>query len=124
MNEYSYVTPKPMIEVDTDLCGNAILCLKCVKACLDSGPNCIGFMNSDTPTVGPGAPEKLEDIHHQIISANMINCNGCEKCVEICPRKALKLIMPEMQQPADKVQRCDIVFCVTNRDGSTISPRD
>jgi NAD-dependent dihydropyrimidine dehydrogenase PreA subunit len=119
MDNYYYMTPRPMIEVDTDLCGNAILCLKCVKACLDAGPNCIGFINSDTPPVGPDAPQKLEDI-----STCMVNCNGCGKCVAACLKGALKLIVPEPQQPAERVQRCDIVFCVTKRDGSVTMPRD
>ncbi|MDD5171115.1 MAG: hypothetical protein PHN75_20025 [Syntrophales bacterium] len=124
MDNYSYATPRPLIEVDTDRCGNAVLCLKCVKACLDAGPNCIGFINTDTPPVGPDAPQELEDIQHQIISTCMVNCNGCGKCVVACQKGALRLVMPERQQPADRVQRCDIIYCVTKKDGTVVMPRD
>ena len=124
MEEYIYNTPRPVIYYDAEACGNAILCLKCVKACLDTGHNLIGFMNTDSPPVGETAPGRLEDIHHMIIFSGMINCNGCKNCVDACPKNALTLEMPEPRLPAPRVQRSDTVFCVTNRDGSFTIPRD
>lgn len=124
MEDYNYNTPRPVIYCDAEVCGNAILCLKCVKACLDTGYNLIGFMNTDPPPVGEKAPEKLEDIQHMIVFSGMINCPACKKCIEACPKNALTLQMPEACLPAGKVQRSDTVFCVTNRDGSVTIPRD
>ena len=124
MEEYIYSTPRPVINYNVEACGNAILCLKCVQACLDTGHNLIGYMNTDSPPVGENAPRRLEDIHHTIIFSGMINCNGFGRCVEACPKNALALEMPEPRSPAPKVQRSDTVFCVTNRDGSVTIPRD
>jgi len=121
---YTHTTPRPVLSVDEEACGDAILCLKCVETCLEAGPNCIGFINIDTPPVGDNAPQRLEDIPHKIITSVMINCNGCGKCVEACPKGALKLEMPEPQVPATRVQRSDIVFCGTLRDGTRVFPRD
>lgn len=123
MEDYSYSVPRPVIDYDAEACGNAVLCLKCVKACLDTGHNLIGFMNTDDPPVGENAPKRLEDIHHMIIFSGMINCPGCGKCIDACPKKALTLVMPEPREHAAKVQRSDIVFCVTNKDGSVTIPR-
>jgi ferredoxin len=122
--EYRHITPRPVVTVDEAACGNAILCLKCVKACLDVGFNCIGFMNTAPPLMGENAPQRLEDIRHRIIFSGMGNCNGCGKCIEMCPKGALTLQMPEPQVPTTKIQHTDTVFCGTLRNGTKVFPRD
>lgn len=116
-----YVTPRYKINVDEDVCGNAVLCLKCVKTCLDAGHNCMGFVNKDVPETGENAPKKLEDIDHRVFAAFLTNCNGCGKCVDICPKNALSIIVPEPQLPRIIIPtEPSIIACYTLADGTVI----
>ncbi len=119
-----YTTPRYRIYVDEDVCGNAILCLKCVKSCLDHGPNCLGFANKDIPPVGEGAPKTLQEIDHRIVTGFMIMCDGCEECIHICPKGALSIERPEPREPAARIERGDIIFCHTLRDGTKVYPKE
>ncbi|NPU85651.1 MAG: 4Fe-4S dicluster domain-containing protein [Syntrophaceae bacterium] len=118
-----HVTPRYRVAVDEDACGNAIDCLKCVKTCLDHGPNVLGYMNKEAPDLDKYIPRRLEDIDHKIISGFMINCDGCGECVAVCPRSALTLVVPEPQVPRALIPRDgSIVLCGTLADGTEIFP--
>lgn len=118
-----YVTPRYRIIVDEDACGNATLCLKCVKTCLDEGHSCLGFVNKKVPATGELVPKRHEDIEHKVFSAFMINCNGCSKCVNICPNKALTLKAPEPQIPRVVVpSQPGTVMCYALADGTKVQP--
>jgi ferredoxin len=118
-----YVTPRYRIEVDEDACGNAVLCLKCVRACLDEGHNVLGFVNKEVPETGERAPRSLQEIDHKIISAFLVNCNGCGQCVSVCPNNALSLVAPEPQLPRAVVPKePSTVMCYTLADGTVIEP--
>ena len=119
MSESEYITPRYQISVDEEACGNAIDCLKCVKICLDHGPNVLGYMNKEAPE--EPYPKKLEEIDHKIISAFMINCDGCKKCIESCPHQALSLIIPEPQKPRALIpQDASVVLCGKLADGTEV----
>jgi ferredoxin len=120
--EKEYTTPRNRIYVDEEACGNAILCLKCVKVCLEHGPNLLGYANKDTPPVGEDAPKSLQEIDHKIVTRWMVLCDGCEECLRACPRGALSLVRPEPREPATRISRGDIVFCHTLRDGTKVYP--
>lgn len=119
---YQYTTPRHKILYDKEKCGNAYLCLKCVEASNDNGCLCIGWMNTETPQAG--VPQRWEDIDWKIITAFMPNCDACGKCVKACPKDALKLELAPPRTPAARVQRSDIVFCYTLKDGTKIKARD
>lgn len=118
-----HVTPRYRIAVDEDACGNAIECLKCVRICLDHGPNVLGYMNKEAPDLDQFVPESLEDIDFKIISGFMINCDGCGQCIDACPRNALSLITPPPQIPRALIPRDgSIVLCGTLADGTEVFP--
>ena len=116
-------TPKYTLKFDQEACGNAVLCLKCVHACRDHGVNCICFVNKATPPVGEGAPKDLKDIDHKVGAPFAIFCDGCGKCVEVCPKNAITLVKPEFRDPATRVSFGDLVYCHTLRDGTKVYPR-
>lgn len=119
----NYVTPRYRIIINEDACGNAVLCLKCVKTCLDEGHNCLGYVNKKAPATGELAPKKIENIEHKIISAFMINCNGCGKCVNVCPNNALSIKAPKPQIPRVVVpKQAGTVMCYTLADGTKVQP--
>ncbi|MEI6610157.1 MAG: 4Fe-4S binding protein [Deltaproteobacteria bacterium] len=117
-----YITPRYRISIDDDACGNAVLCQKCVHTCLEHGANCLGFVNKDSPSLD-NLPKRLEDIDHRILATFMFNCDGCNKCVEVCPKGALSLIVPEQQIPRAVIQQDGaVVLCSTQADGTINLP--
>lgn len=115
-------TPRYTIKIDQDACGNAVECLKCVKTCLDHGSNVLGFMNKETPDLSESIPGSWRDIDYCIISSFMINCDGCGKCVSVCPREAITLTAPPSQEPRAKVSIEDnIIMCAVLKDGTNIT---
>lgn len=118
---YEYTTPRYALKYDKEKCGNAYECLKCVEASVKVGCFAIGWCQSKTPE--PPYPQSYEEIDHMIITCGMAVCNGCGKCIEACPKDALTLVKPEPRVPAAKVQRSDIIFCYTLKDGTKVTPR-
>ncbi len=115
-------TPRFRVYVDEDACGNAALCRKCVKACLDHGPNCLSFGNKQTPPVGELAPKTLNEIDHKVLANFMVMCDGCGQCVQVCPNGAMTLVRPEMREPAERVSFGDIIYCHTLKGGEKVYP--
>ncbi|WP_258361136.1 4Fe-4S dicluster domain-containing protein [Moorella sulfitireducens] len=115
----TYVTPRHRVYFDHAACGNAIECLKCVHVCRDHGANCIGFVNEKTPPVGENAPKRLEDIKHIVFGVRMYRCDGCGKCVEVCPRNAVRLEKVDVPVPRAVVYQPPFeIRCSIFKDGS------
>jgi NAD-dependent dihydropyrimidine dehydrogenase PreA subunit len=120
---YEYVTPRNAIIYHKEKCGNAYECLKCVEvASNEVGCVCLGWMNTTDPD--PKTQKRWEDIDWKIITSFMADCFGCGECVKACPKDALELKKAEPREPAVKVQRSDIVYCYTLKDGTKVGPRD
>jgi len=81
-----YTTPRNRIHVNEAACGNAVSCLKCVTACLEHGPNLLGYLNKEIPPVGENAPKSLQEIDHKIITRWMILCDGWRNASRPVPR--------------------------------------
>ena len=117
-----HITPRYKIKIDEQACGNAIECLKCVHECRDHGSNVLGFVNKKSPDVN-NPPSRLEDIDHKVIASFTINCDGCGKCVRICPKEAISLIAPDHQVPRAIIDRdAYVVLCGTLADGTKVRP--
>lgn len=117
-----HVTPRYRIYVDEEACGNAVECLKCVHVCRDHGANCIGYVNKEAPSLDH-LPKRLEEIDHRAFGTFMFNCDGCNQCVEICPKGAVSLVAPEPQLPRAVItQDSAIVLCSTQADGTINLP--
>lgn len=97
-----YVTPRYRIQVDHAACGNAIDCLKCVHVCLDHGPNVLAYVNKEIPDLRKHVPKDHTDIDNMIIAGFLFACDGCEKCVDVCPKNAITVIAPEPQVPGPR----------------------
>jgi ferredoxin len=120
---YNYGTPRHTIVYNKEKCGNAYECLKCVDTTSNKvGCLCLAWMNTETPD--PKAVKRWEDIDWKIITSFMPDCFGCGECVKACPKNALELKKIDPGEPAIKVQRSDIVFCYTLKDGTKITTRD
>lgn len=120
---YEYTTPRHSIIYDKEKCGNAYECLKCVEVTANKvGCCCLGWMNTNEPD--PQTQKRWEDIDWKIISSFMTDCFGCGECVKSCPKDALELQKVQPRDPAAKVQRSDLVFCYTLKDGTKIATRD
>jgi len=120
---YEYSTPRHQIIYNKEKCGNAYECLKCVDVATNKvGCMCLAWMNTVEPD--PKTQKKWEDIDWKIITSFMPDCFGCNECVKACPKDALALQKAEPRVPAARIQRSDIVFCYTLKDGAKISTRD
>jgi len=120
---YQYTTPRHSIIYDKEKCGNAYECLKCVDTTANKvGCLCLAWMNTHDPD--PAVQKRYEDIDWKIITSFMPDCFGCGECVKACPKDALALKVAEPREPATKVQRSDIVFCYTMKDGTKVAARD
>ncbi|MBD3228019.1 MAG: 4Fe-4S dicluster domain-containing protein [Candidatus Lokiarchaeota archaeon] len=76
------------IKISKRKCIDPIECgLKCVKAC---PYKLLAYIQTKTPEPGQ-APERFK-----IVSAFMILCNACGKCIESCPENAIKLVIPNL----------------------------
>jgi len=123
MADYKYTTARHQIKYNKEKCGNAYECLKCADVATKKvGCCCLGWMNSSEPD--PKTQKRYEDIDWNIITSFMPDCIGCGECVKACPKDALELVLAEPRDPASKIQRSDIVYCYTLKDGTKISTRD
>lgn len=115
----AYTTPMHNLVIDTELCGNALECLKCVHACIDAGHNCIMFINTDTPVVTKDWPKSLQDIPHMVKPMRMWECSGCMDCVNACPKKAITFVPAKRHLPRAKVDTPSYVLnCTVLHDGT------
>ena len=114
----AYTTPMHNVVIDTELCGNALECLKCVHACIDAGHNCLMFINTDTPVVTSEGPKSLQDIPHMVKAMRMWECSGCQDCVKACPKGAVTFVPAKRHLPRAKVERPGYVLnCTVLHDG-------
>jgi NAD-dependent dihydropyrimidine dehydrogenase PreA subunit len=120
-----HYTPRHRLIVDEEACGNAVECLKCVHVCRDHGQNVIGFVNKETPDLEEFVPRKLEEIDHRVMGCFMINCDGCAKCVDVCPKGALSLERAEVPVPRAVINKEPaIIMCSVLKDGTRIVLED
>ena len=119
-----YVTPRHRIYFDYELCPVANGCLKCVDACIANGSNCIAYVAKEIPeSTGPHAPKDMWDIPHRVYAYHLIRCDACGKCVEVCPKHAIKLVKAERPIPRAVVhQAADEILCATLKDGTKTTP--
>lgn len=121
----NYVTPRYRISIDEDKCGNAKLCLKCVKTCFEYGPNCLAYTNKEIPEPDIYMPKSIDDIDYKVFASYLIGCDGCGKCKQVCPKECIEIITPEPQIPRALITKeSSVVLCATLADGTEIFPLD
>jgi len=86
--------PRPDVVFNLDKCGNPLTCLKCMLAC---PYRLIGLIQTEHPP--PGSSEGPKNF--ELISAFRILCTACRFCEEVCPKGAVKVVLP--QHSSDKM---------------------
>ena len=119
---YSYVTPRHKLVYNKEKCGNAYECLKCVDVTANK-VGCLLPRLAEYPDAGTDgeAMGRYRLADHHIVHARLLRVRGmCEGL----PKRSLELQKVDPGIPAVKVQRSDIVYCYTLKDGTKIMTRD
>ncbi len=78
-------TPRVIVNIDNEKCGDPLECLKCVVACPYA---VIGYMYTSAPEPGQH-PER-----YKIISSYRVLCNACMRCSDACSKDAIEIRLP------------------------------
>ena len=91
----------PKITVDLTKCTVPFLCKKCLQICPAAIFNVSRVMQKE---------KRLEEMdpridgNYVLFAGRRDKCNGCNRCIEVCPVNAIKIDMPKMEKEVIKPQ--------------------